>query len=197
MFQALVFLATLLSAAYVAASHTTRATGGYVQNPSGSASFTMYTGCGAPGAFGITSSSFHSYRIIACGRSATGFTAALSQLSFGAAPGEGAGDACGRCFTLTGTADPFSPSFKGPFHSIVVKVTDLCPVQGNAEWCGQTESDLTNEHGERVQYVTTLIALLQKLAFMVTIALTFAETQGALPRSSLRVSRVFLPNEPR
>lgn len=28
----------------------TRATGGYVQNPSGSASFTMYTGCGAPGA---------------------------------------------------------------------------------------------------------------------------------------------------
>lgn len=26
-----------------------RATGGYIQNPSGSASFTMYSGCGAPG----------------------------------------------------------------------------------------------------------------------------------------------------
>ena len=28
---------------------TQRATGGYVQNPSGSASFTVYSGCGAPG----------------------------------------------------------------------------------------------------------------------------------------------------
>lgn len=27
-----------------------RATGGYVQNPSGSASFTHYSGCGQPGA---------------------------------------------------------------------------------------------------------------------------------------------------
>ncbi|PPQ79063.1 hypothetical protein CVT26_003968 [Gymnopilus dilepis] len=108
-----------------------RATGGYVQNPSGSASFTMYSGCGSP----------------ACGKSATGFTAAMNQLAFGAPPGSGAGDACGRCFALTGTKDPFSPSFTGPFHSIVVKVTDLCPVQGNQEWCGQTTSHQTNQHG--------------------------------------------------
>lgn len=80
----------------------------------------------------------------------------MNQLSFGTPPGLGAGDACGRCFALTGTEDPFSPSFAGPFHTIVVKVTDLCPVQGNEEWCGQTESDPTNQHGERVQYVTAL-----------------------------------------
>lgn len=86
-----------------------RQTGGYVQRPSGSTSFTMYTGCNRP----------------ACGKTATGFTAAMNQLAFGSAPGLGAGDACGRCFAITGTSDPFSPSFPGPFHSIVVKVTDL------------------------------------------------------------------------
>ncbi|PPQ62901.1 hypothetical protein CVT24_006299 [Panaeolus cyanescens] len=110
----------------------TRATGGYIQNSSGSASFTMYTGCGAP----------------ACGKSASGFTAAMNQLAFGSAPGLGAGDACGRCFAITGTADPFSPNFTGPFHTIVVKVTDLCPVQGNVEWCGQTTSNQNNQHGK-------------------------------------------------
>jgi len=58
---------------------------------------------------------------------ASGFTAAINQLAFGAGPGEGGGDACGRCFALTATADPYSPAFTGPFNSIVVKVTDL--------WC--------------------------------------------------------------
>ena len=38
--------------------------------------------------------------------------------------------------TTNTTADPFSPNFAGPFNSVVVKVTDLCPVAGNAEWCG-------------------------------------------------------------
>ncbi|KAF5362518.1 hypothetical protein D9756_002451 [Leucocoprinus leucothites] len=93
-----------------AAALESRQTGGYVQRASGSASFTMYTGCGQP----------------ACGKTATGFTAAINQLAFGSGPGLGAGDACGRCFAVTGTSDPFSPSFPGPFHSIVVKVTDLC-----------------------------------------------------------------------
>ncbi|GJE97752.1 endoglucanase V-like protein [Phanerochaete sordida] len=130
-------LTALVAGDLVAPSNTSkRATGGYIQNPSGSASFTMFSGCGAP----------------ACGITATGFTAAMNQLSFGSAPGLGAGDACGRCFALTGTHDPFSPSFTGPFHSVVVKVTDLCPVQGNAEWCGQTESHPTNQHGEGVHF---------------------------------------------
>ena len=88
---------------------------------------------------------------LACGKSASGFTAAINQLSFGSGPGSGAGDACGRCFALTGSKDPYSPSFTGPFHSIVVKVTDLCPVAGNEEWCGQTTSDPLNEHQEPVQ----------------------------------------------
>ncbi|KNZ72653.1 hypothetical protein J132_02246 [Termitomyces sp. J132] len=92
-----------------------RATGGYVQSASGQASFTYYSGCSAP----------------ACGKTASGYTAAINQLAFGAPPGAGAGDACGRCFAITGTADPISPSYTGPFNSIVVKVTDECPVNGN------------------------------------------------------------------
>ena len=62
---------------------------------------------------------------IACGISGSGFTAAMNQLAYGAPPGLGPGDACGRCFHLTGTADPYSPAFTGPFYSIVVKVTNL------------------------------------------------------------------------
>ncbi|GJJ11356.1 hypothetical protein Clacol_005588 [Clathrus columnatus] len=113
-----------------------RATGGYIQNTSGSASFTMYSGCGSP----------------ACGIAASGYTAAISQLAFGAPPGDGAGDACGRCFKLTGTEDPYSPSFTGPFNSVVVKVTDECPLQGNQQWCGQTTADPSNSFGASVHF---------------------------------------------
>ncbi|EPT00417.1 hypothetical protein FOMPIDRAFT_160854 [Fomitopsis schrenkii] len=109
---------------------------GYYQQASGSASFTQYTGCGSP----------------ACGIAATGYTAAINQLSFGAAPGAGAGDACGRCFRLTGSADPYSPSYSGPFNSVVIKVTDLCPVSGNEVWCGQTTSNGDNEYGKPVHF---------------------------------------------
>ena len=89
----------------------------------------------------------------ACGISASGFTAAISQLAFGSGPGLGAGDACGRCFALTGSQDPYSPSYTGPFKTVVVKVTDLCPEQGNEQWCGQTTSDPTNSFGASTQYV--------------------------------------------
>ncbi|RDB23946.1 Endoglucanase-5 [Hypsizygus marmoreus] len=126
----LVFFACLAGASAIALD--SRATGGYIQNPSGTASFTFYSGCGSP----------------ACGKKATGYTAAINQLAFGSAPGAGAGDACGRCFAVTGTADPFSPAYTGPFHSIVVKVTDLCPVDGNVEWCGQRTSSPNNQHGK-------------------------------------------------
>lgn len=100
---------------------------------------------------------------IACGKSATGFTAAMNQLSFGSLPGSGAGDACGRCFSVTATQDPFSPAFTGPFHTVVVKVTDLCPVAGNQEWCGQTTSSPDNEHGKPVQSVDHLRRYVQYL----------------------------------
>lgn len=147
-------LSFVVLAALVAASNiTSRATGGYVQNPSGSASFTQYTGCGSPGmCFNLRVACIdYDPHSVACGISATGFTAAINQLTFGSAPGSGAGDACGRCFRLTGTEDPFSPSFSGPFNSVVVKVTDLCPVQGNEEWCGQTTSSADNQHGQPFQ----------------------------------------------
>ena len=49
----------------------------------------------------------------------------MNQLAYGAPPKLGAGNACSRCFTITGTADPYSPSYTGPFHTIIVKVTDL------------------------------------------------------------------------
>jgi hypothetical protein len=62
----------------------------------------------------------------------------MNQLSFGAESGPG--DACGRCFSLSGTVDPNTGS-TGPFNSIVVKVTDLCSVQ--EEYCGQTLSNPT------------------------------------------------------
>jgi hypothetical protein len=91
----------------------------------------MYSGCGSP----------------ACGKAASGFTAAINQLAFGSVPGIGPGDACGRCFSLTGMADPYSPAYTGPFSSIIVKVTDMCPVQGNQQFCGQTTATPTNSFG--------------------------------------------------
>ncbi|KAF8478251.1 glycoside hydrolase family 45 protein [Gautieria morchelliformis] len=115
---------------------TPRGSGGYVQNAADAASFTVYSGCGSA----------------ACGVTATGFTTAMNQLSFGAAGGEGAGDACGRCFAISGKADPYSPSYPGPFSTIVVKVTDLCPLGGNEEWCGQTQANPLNRHGQPVHF---------------------------------------------
>jgi hypothetical protein len=54
---------------------------------------------------------------------------------------------------LTGDADPYSPYYTGPFNSIVVKVTDLCPTGGNENWCGQTTSKPVNQYGKPVQRV--------------------------------------------
>lgn len=114
-----------------------RATGGYVQIATNNASFTYYSGCNAP----------------ACGKTAAGFTAAMSQLSFGAPPGLGAGDACGRCFAITGTQDPYSPQYTGSMgNTIVVRVTDLCPVAGNYEFCGQTTGNPLNQHKQPVHF---------------------------------------------
>ncbi|KAJ3927911.1 MAG: endoglucanase V-like protein [Lentinula lateritia] len=120
----------------VSSLNTMMAVRGYLQLPSGSTSFTQYSGCGSP----------------ACGVTATGFTAAINQLAFGSVPGLGAGDACGRCFALTGAADPYSPAYTGPFNSIVVKVTDMCPVAGNEQWCGQTTSDPINSFGTEFHF---------------------------------------------
>ncbi|KAI9440336.1 endoglucanase V-like protein [Lactarius indigo] len=110
--------------------------GSYRQKSKGNATFTVYTGCSTP----------------ACGKVAYGYTAAMNQLSFGAPGGQGGGDACGRCFRLTGTKDPYSPWFKGPFKSIVVKITDLCPYAEGEDWCGQSLSKPLNQFGAAVHF---------------------------------------------
>ena len=66
----------------------------------------------------------------ACGTpSGGGLTAALSQQQFGAGPGEGAGPACGECWTITVESDldgnPVEPK------TTQVTVDNLCPVDGN------------------------------------------------------------------
>ena len=63
-------------------------------------------------------------------------TVALSQMAYGSSMAFGPG--CGRCFNITllnsFTSSP--PFFPNVSKSIVVKVTDLCPLTGN--WCSAT-----------------------------------------------------------
>src|SRR5580698_3199320 len=96
---------------------------------------------------------------VACGRNVTaGYSAAMSQLAFGAPPGLGAGDACGRCYQVTAEADPFS-NYAGPFNTIIVKTTNLCGFSTNgtnAEWCSQTQSNPVNQYDMSVQCVLVL-----------------------------------------
>lgn len=87
----------------------------------------------------------------ACGKVGNGHTAAISQLTFGAPPGLGAGDVCGRCFAITAEDDPYSPGSRHHYKTIVVKVTDLCPVEGNEFWCGQSRKNGLNKFGAPVQ----------------------------------------------
>jgi hypothetical protein len=66
-------------------------------------------------------------------------TAALNQMAFGSSTGYG--PACGRCFKLTLlntflSDPPFYPSIT---KSVVVKVTDLCPISKTG-WCNATAS---------------------------------------------------------
>lgn len=66
-------------------------------------------------------------------------TAALNQMAFGSSDNYGPG--CGRCFKLTllnsYTGTP--PFFPDTHPSVVVKVTDLCPLSENG-WCSGTEN---------------------------------------------------------
>ena len=73
----------------------------------------------------------------ACGVSgAGGPTVAVSENLFGVTGGAGAGPACGGCWSLTTDSGT----------NLVVKVNNLCPIQGN-ELCNmQTLAD-TNKEG--------------------------------------------------
>ena len=78
--------------------------------------------------------------ITACGctaRSTHYPTAALNQMAFGSSTNYG--PACGRCFKLTLlntflSNPPFYPTVK---KSVVVKLTDLCPLSKSG-WCNAT-----------------------------------------------------------
>ena len=132
-----------------------RTKGGYLQRGSTNATFTVYSGCSTPGKHKPVVSHKNARTNtgipVACGKVSYGYTAAINQLSFGAPGGQGAGDACGRCFKITGTGDPYSPQYTGPFYSIVVKVTNLCPYQEGEKWCGQSRSHPRNQYGAHVQ----------------------------------------------
>jgi hypothetical protein len=78
-----------------------------------------------------------------------GHTAAVNALSFGAMTLHG--DACGRCFQITPTNDPYLPDSEGSMgNTTVVRVTNLCPFssKGTEGWCDQT---LSKPYGMPVQ----------------------------------------------
>lgn len=69
-----------------------------------------------------------------CSTESTHFpTAAMSQMAYGSSSAYGA--SCGRCFNLTllNTFLSTPPFFPNVTNSVVVKVTDKCPV--SAHWC--------------------------------------------------------------
>ena len=73
----------------------------------------------------------------ACGVSgAGGPTVAVSENLFGVTGGAGAGPACGECWSLTTDSGT----------NLVVKVNNLCPIQGN-ELCNMQTLQDTNKEG--------------------------------------------------
>jgi hypothetical protein len=109
-----------------------------------------------------------------------GYSAAVSQNEFGAGPGQGAGPACGTCCTsplstfsslsqlliMGGSrADGFKPGrltietdssgnkVSNAGNSIVVKVTNLCPADGNP-LCAQNGLSGTNQYGANLNFDT-------------------------------------------
>jgi len=111
-------------------------TDGWAQVAQGEASFTVYNGC----------------QSASCGgRISSGYTAAVNTRAFGAT--SSFGDACGRCFSITGTKDPYSPSYTGPFEKpIIVKVNDLCPAESNTVWCSQSQENPLNQFGQPMHF---------------------------------------------
>ena len=67
------------------------------------------------------------------------YTAAGSQNLFGGS-GTWCGSGCGQCYELTNTG--YLPAFEmgtcnGAGETITVMITNLCPQQGNEQWCSQ------------------------------------------------------------
>jgi len=111
----------------------------WYQRPHGNATFTRYQDCQSP----------------SCGLYTYGHTAAVNPRTFGS--WQSAGGACGLCFKITPTYDPYSPKNQPPYgNSIVVKVTDLCPFsnptdESDPRWCNQKTDEPYNKFGGPVQ----------------------------------------------
>ncbi|KIJ19059.1 hypothetical protein PAXINDRAFT_70510 [Paxillus involutus ATCC 200175] len=108
--------------------HATRATEWIQYSPDGYATMTHYT---IPQGF-----------IAACGCTgdSTDYpTAAMNQMAYGSSTSYG--PSCGRCFNLTLLNAFLSnpPYYPDVTNSIVVKVTDLCPLSVSG-WCNATSS---------------------------------------------------------
>ncbi|MCJ1392681.1 hypothetical protein MMC18_005552 [Xylographa bjoerkii] len=76
------------------------------------------------------------------------------QNLFGVGPGAGAGPACGTCWQLTPKTDSSGNALKGA-KTIVVKVNNLCPAQGNS-LCAQNGLSGTNQYGANVNFDTCI-----------------------------------------
>ncbi|KAI9653128.1 MAG: hypothetical protein M1831_006212 [Alyxoria varia] len=104
------------------------------------ASFTTYGGGDIMGSANCATA------VNACGTpNQSGYTAALSESQFGVGPGAGAGPACGKCYQLTIDSDSSGAPMEK--KTITVTVNNLCPVQGNAEWC-----QVPNQHGAGIHF---------------------------------------------
>ncbi|KAI7280230.1 hypothetical protein KC345_g4860 [Hortaea werneckii] len=84
-----------------------------------------------------------------------GFSAAVSQNLYGAGPGVGEGPACGTCWRLTIQTDSSGRRLNNAGNSIVVKVNNLCPAQGNP-LCSQNGLSGTNQYGATVNFDTCI-----------------------------------------
>ncbi|KAI0547816.1 glycoside hydrolase [Xylaria curta] len=68
------------------------------------------------------------------------YTAAASQALYSPSGASWCGSGCGQCYQLTSTGNaPCSTCGTGgdAGQSIIVMVTNLCPNNGNAQWCPQ------------------------------------------------------------
>ncbi|KUI52721.1 Endoglucanase-5 [Cytospora mali] len=112
---------------------------------SGKATTTRYYD-GTEGACGCgTSSGLYSWQT---GISTNIYTAAGSQALFGSDGSTWCGSGCGVCYNLTSTGSSACSScgtggVEG--ESIIVMVTNLCPNDGNSQWCPDVGG--TNEYG--------------------------------------------------
>lgn len=92
----------------------------------------------------------------ACGfYTSPGFSAAVSQNLYGAKAGQGAGPACGTCWNLTLISNSQGVKTSNTGNSIVVKVNNLCPVEGNP-LCSQPTLGSMNSLGANVNFDTCI-----------------------------------------